>query len=68
MPQLEAQVRAEKREDVVAGEFTFTVEFTNSSSDPARLNVHQASHPALALDVRDSNVPRGSSPAAVGAR
>jgi len=54
MPQLEAQVRAEKREDVVAGEFTFTVEFTNSSSDAARLNVHQASHPALALDVRDS--------------
>jgi hypothetical protein len=53
MPQLEAQAQAEKREDAVAGEFTFTVVFINSSSEPARLNVHQASHPALALDVRD---------------
>lgn len=55
MPQLEAQAQAEKREDAVAGEFTFTVVFINSSSEPARLNVHQASHPALALDVRDSS-------------
>lgn len=55
MPQLEAQVRAEKREDVAAGEFSFTVAFTNSSSEPARLNVHQASHPALVLDVRDTS-------------
>jgi hypothetical protein len=54
MPQLEAHVRAEKREDVVAAEFTLTVTFTNSGSEPARLNVHQASHPALALDVRDT--------------
>lgn len=55
MPQLEAEVGSEKREDVAAGEFTFTVVFTNSSSEPARLNVHQASHPALVLDVRDRN-------------
>ncbi len=55
MPQLEAQIRGEKREDVVAGEFGFTVAFTNSGTEPARLNVHQASHPALALDVRDRN-------------
>jgi hypothetical protein len=55
VPQLEAEIRAEKREDVAAGEFSFTVVFSNSSSNPARLNVHQASHPSLALDVRDSN-------------
>jgi len=55
MPQLEAEVRSERREDVVAGEFVFSVTFTNSSAEPARLNVHQASHPALVLDVRDRN-------------
>jgi hypothetical protein len=55
MPQLEAQIRAEKPEDVVAGELTVSVSFTNTGSEPARLNVHQASHPALALDVRDRN-------------
>jgi hypothetical protein len=55
VPQLEAEVRAEQREDVAAGEFSFTVVFSNSSSNPARLNVHQASHPSLALDVRDSD-------------
>ena len=53
MPQLEAQMRAEQREDVVAGEFGITVAFTNTGDAPARLNVHQASHPALVLDVRD---------------
>ncbi len=55
MPQLEAQIRGEKREDVVAGEFGITVAFTNGGSEPVRLNVHQASHPALVLDVRDRN-------------
>ena len=55
MPQLEAQIRAEKREDVVAGEFGFTVAFTNTGAEPTRLNVHQASHPALVLDLRDRN-------------
>lgn len=55
MPQLEAQIRGEKREDVVAGEFGITVAFTNAGSEPVRLNVHQASHPALVLDVRDRN-------------
>jgi hypothetical protein len=53
MPALEAQVRAEVHDDVVAGEFGITVVFTNTGSEPARLNVHQAAHPALALDVRD---------------
>jgi hypothetical protein len=55
MPQLETRIRAEKLEDVAAGEFSFSVAFTNSSSEPARLNLHQASHPALVLDVRDRN-------------
>ena len=55
MPQLEAQIRAEKRDDVVAGEFGFTVAFTNTGAEPTRLNVHQASHPALVLDLRDRN-------------
>ena len=55
MPQLEAQIRGERREDVVAGEFGFTVAFTNTDAKQARLNVHQASHPALVLDVRDRN-------------
>ena len=55
MPLLEAQIQAEKREDLVAGEFGFAVVFTNNGSEPTRLNVHQASHPALVLDVRDKN-------------
>jgi hypothetical protein len=55
MPQLEADIRSENREDAVAGEFALSVTFTNSSEEPARLNVHQASHPALVLDVRDRN-------------
>jgi hypothetical protein len=55
MPLLEAQIRAEESEDVVAGELTIAVTFTNTSSEPVRLNVHQASHPALVLDVRDQN-------------
>lgn len=55
MPQLEAQIRAEELEDVVAGELHIAVTFTNTSDAPARWNVHQASHPALVLDVRDQN-------------
>ncbi len=55
MPQLEAQIRTERQEDAVAGEFGFTVEFTNTGTEPTRLNIHQASHPALVLDVRDRN-------------
>jgi hypothetical protein len=55
MPQLEAQIRAEGTvEDVVPGEFAVAITFTNRSNEPARLNTHQAAHPALVLDVRDS--------------
>lgn len=55
MPQLDASVQVEGREDVVAGEFRIGVEFRNASKELARLNTHQASHPALVLDVRDRN-------------
>jgi hypothetical protein len=55
MPQLEAHIRTEESEDVVAGELTIAVTFTNTSSESARFNVHQASHPALVLDVRDKH-------------
>mgnify|MGYP000909816916 CR=1 FL=1 len=55
MPQLEAAIRVEKPEEVVPGEFTLTVVFTNRSSTPASLNTHQAEHPALVLDVRDAS-------------
>lgn len=54
MPQFDALVRAEKTQDAVPGEFTIVVTFTNTGGTPARLNRHQASHPALVLDVRDS--------------
>jgi hypothetical protein len=54
MPQLEASARAERTEEVPAGEFSVTLAFRNGSNQPARLNLHQASHPALVLDVRDS--------------
>jgi hypothetical protein len=55
MPRLEATVGTETREDVVAGEFRISVTFRNAGSEPARLNLHQAAHPALVLDVRDRN-------------
>jgi len=54
MPQLEASARAQRTDDVPAAEFTLTVTFRNGGDQPARLNRHQASHPALVLDVRDS--------------
>jgi len=54
MPQLVADVLADRgRDDVIPGEFRINVTFTNRSGEPARLNVHQAAHPALVLDVRD---------------
>lgn len=55
MPQLEAHILGENRDDVAAGELRVSVAFTNGSSEPARLNLNQASHPALVLDVRDGN-------------
>jgi hypothetical protein len=53
MTQLRAHLRAEKTQDVIAGELAVTVTFTNGGDETVRLNTHQASHPALVLDVRD---------------
>src|SRR5262245_25662997 len=53
MPQLQALVRAEKIQDVIPGEFLLEVVVANRGKAPARLNMHQASHPALVLDLRD---------------
>ena len=54
MTQLQAQISAEKTQDVIAGEFAITVTFINGGDETVRLNTHQASRPALVLDVRDS--------------
>jgi hypothetical protein len=54
MTQLEARITAETTQDVVGGEFAISVTFVNRSDEPARLNTHQAAHPALVLDVRDA--------------
>jgi hypothetical protein len=53
MPQLQALVSAEKIQDVIPGEFLLEVVVANPGKAPARLNMHQASHPALVLDLRD---------------
>ena len=54
MPQLKRRFEPEKREAAwSAGEFGFTVAFTNTGAEP--LNISQASHPALVLDLRDRN-------------
>jgi hypothetical protein len=54
MTQLQARITAETTREVIPGEFAVTVTFVNSSDEVARLNVHQAAHPALTMDVRDS--------------
>jgi hypothetical protein len=54
MPQLVISLKAEHREDVVAGEFRVRASFENRSDGPARLNIHTASHPALVLEVKDA--------------
>lgn len=55
MPVLEARISAENTSEVVPGEFAITVTFRNGSDQAVRLNVHQAAHPALVLEVADSN-------------
>ena len=53
MPRLQARVRAEKTQDVIPGKFLLDVVVANAADAPARVNMHQASHPALVLDLRD---------------
>jgi hypothetical protein len=55
MPELEARISAENTREVVPGEFAITVTFRNGTEQAVRLNLHQASHPALVLQVLDSN-------------
>ena len=54
MPQLEVTLKPRRDQDVIPGEFVIEATFTNVSHEPARLNIHQASHPALVMDLRDS--------------
>jgi hypothetical protein len=55
MPQLRAEVRSKDREEADPGELRITVEFTNDGAEPVPLNLHQAAHPALVLEVEDPN-------------
>jgi hypothetical protein len=54
MPRLTVQLAAEKREQVVPGEFGVTAVFANDSDEVAYLNRAQAVHPALVLQVQDA--------------
>lgn len=53
MPALQVTLRPKIDREVPPGEISVEATFTNQSDRPARLNVGQASHPALALEVRD---------------
>ena len=54
MPQLEVELTAERRDQVVPGEFGVAAVFKNGSDEVAYLNRAQAAHPALALEMQDS--------------
>lgn len=51
MPQLRVVLKPRRDEDAIPGEFVIDASFTNVSSEPARLNIHQASRPALVLEI-----------------
>src|SRR4051794_18642322 len=53
MPQLQVTLRPNQQRDVVPGELTVDATFINVSDQPATLNLSQASHPALTLEVQD---------------
>jgi hypothetical protein len=53
MPRLQVTLRPSAEREVVPGEFALDAMFSNAGSEPASLNLHQASHPALVLEVRD---------------
>ncbi len=54
MPSLEVALQTEVRDEAVAGEVRVEATFTNAGEQPTRLNRHAASHPGLALEVRNS--------------
>lgn len=53
MPQLRAEVQAKDREQAEPGTFRIVVVFTNPGTEAVALNLHQAAHPALVLEVED---------------
>jgi hypothetical protein len=55
MPPLRVQLEATSPKDAPPGEFAVRATFSNASGETARLNVHQAAHPSLVLEVRDEH-------------
>lgn len=53
MPRLGVRLEPMAREQIVPGEFGVRATFTNASDEDAYLNVHQAGHPSLVLEVQD---------------
>lgn len=54
MPQLHITLKAPVSRDVLPGDLVIEATFTNANSEPAMLNLSQASHPSLVLEVQDS--------------
>jgi hypothetical protein len=54
MPQLEVELTAERREQIVPGEFGVVAALRNTGDEVAYLNRAQAAHPALVLEVVDA--------------
>jgi len=54
MSKFRATLRAPVTSKVLPGDFTLEATFTNTSAKPAQMNLAQASHPSLVLEVRDS--------------
>lgn len=55
MPLLEVELTTERQYQVVAGEFSVVARFRNATDEVAYLNVAQAVHPALVLEIRDAD-------------
>jgi hypothetical protein len=55
MPRLSVTLSARVTKSVVPGEFSVTAVFTNTGEESTPLNVSQAEHPALVLQVRDGD-------------
>src|SRR6266542_6844918 len=56
MPALSVEMKAPTTRDqgLLPGDLAIDATFTNTTGDATYLNVHQASHPALVLEVRDA--------------
>src|SRR5436189_198639 len=62
MPPLQVHLEARPGTDNAPGEFGVRATFRNASQEPALLNVHQAAHPSLVLEVRDERDQPGLPP------